>query len=118
MSSLANRTHCPLCGGKLAEYMTNRKECTIQEKILSRKDGSEKFDCHYRMAYDPSINNFYERFLVFPYRIESYEENIFDIYKYSKVGPRFVIELCGEEIFPWHNKEKLLKKLHIITVIS
>jgi hypothetical protein len=111
------RTHCPLCGGKLAEYTVDRRECPIREKMLSKKDGSVVFDCHYRQAIGPGTA-FYELFLVFPYRIESYEENIFDVYKYSQKGPRFIMEICGEGIFPWDDKEKLLKKLKTYTVVS
>ena len=119
MSSLANRTLCPLCGGKLAEYQPGCSECPIRERIIGR-GGKEIFDCHYRInmkRIDVHILD-YEQFIVFPFKIESYEENIFDIYKYTYTGVRYVTEVCGTNIFPWRDKTRLLKKLKTYTVMS
>ena len=110
------RTHCPLCGGKLAEYMPNKKECPIQEKFVSRN--KELFDCHYRNSDDTAIGHFYEQFIVAPYKIESYDEDVFEVYKYTSRGVRFIVEVSGKDIFPWRDRAKTIQTLKTYTVMS
>lgn len=112
---MLDKTHCPICNAELAEYQPNKKECTIYDCIGLTEQGIELTQPHYRLRL--SDGDLTERIIIYPYRIDSYQNETSDIYRCSGVGSHFIIETTYLDL-PWHDKEKVIQKLKLYTLIS